>query len=94
VFGLDNTLIDYAADANEAKWGLKTIGTNIEIQSDNFVFSKGPDYMLILPWFFTGNFIGKYLEYLDSGGIFIVPLPKPTLIGKDWYKPLPKEESK
>jgi len=88
VFGLDNSLIDYAAEANEAKWGLKTIGTGIEIQSDEFVFSKNPNYLLVLPWFFINDFISKYYKYLDDGGVFIVPLPEPSLITKKGWKTL------
>lgn len=93
VFDLDNTLIDFAADANKEKWGLKTIGTGIEIQSDEFVFSKNPDYMLILPWFFATNFISKYRDYLENGGMFIIPLPEPTLVTKDRYIPLMGRDS-
>ena len=33
-FGLDNTLIDGIAERSEAKYGLKTAGTNIPIRSE------------------------------------------------------------
>lgn len=85
-FQIDSKQIDYAADTNKEKWGLKTIGTDIEIQGDDFVFDRKPDYMLVLPWFFVNDFISKYNKYLMNGGTFIVPLPEPRMVSRDgWF---------
>ena len=79
-FGLDDTLIDGIAEKSQHKWGLKTIGTNISIYSENEMRKENPDYLLILPWHFINEFIMREDEFLKNGGTFIVPCPKFELI--------------
>jgi len=80
-FGLDNTLIDGIAERSVYKWGLKTIGTNIPIYSEEEMRKAKPDYLLILPWHFINEFIEREKDYLIEGGKFIVPCPKFEIIG-------------
>ena len=79
-FGLDNTLIDGIAEKNSAKWGKKTIGTNIPIYSEEEMRENKPDYLLILPWQFIEEFKERENDYLMHGGKFIVPCPKFEII--------------
>jgi hypothetical protein len=81
-FGLDNTLIDAIAERSPYKFGLKTIGTNIPIISEEEMRKLNPDYMLVLPWHFISEFITREDEYLTNGGKFIVPCPQFEIIGK------------
>ncbi len=81
-FGLDNTLIDAIAERSPYKFGLKTIGTNIPIKSEEEVREMNPDYMLVLPWHFISEFIKREDEFLSKGGKFIVPCPTFEIIGK------------
>lgn len=81
-FGLDNTLIDAIAERSPYKFGLKTIGTNIPIISEEEMRKLNPDYMLVLPWHFISEFIVREDEYLSNGGKFIVPCPAFEIIGK------------
>jgi SAM-dependent methyltransferase len=81
-FGLDNTLIDAIAERSHYKFGLKTIGTNIPILSEEDVRAMNPDYMLVLPWHFISEFIEREDEFLSKGGKFIVPCPNFQIIGK------------
>jgi SAM-dependent methyltransferase len=81
-FGLDNTLIDAIAERSHYKFGLKTIGTNIPILSEEDVRAMNPDYMLILPWHFISEFIKREDEFLSKGGKFIVPCPNFQIIEK------------
>lgn len=81
-FGLDNTLIDAIAERSHYKFGLKTIGTNIPILSEQEVRDMKPDYMLVLPWHFINEFIKREENYLNSGGKFIVPCPYFQIISK------------
>jgi len=81
-FNLDNTLIDGIAERSVFKWGLKTVGTNIKIYSEDDFRKSGADYVLILAWHFVSSFIEREKEYLDGGGKFIVPLPKFEIISK------------
>jgi hypothetical protein len=75
-FELDNTLIDGIAERSPYKYGLKTVGTNIPIYSEDDMRKAKPDYLLILPWHFIHEFCEREKEYLASGGKFIVPCPK------------------
>ena len=81
-FGLDNTLIDAIAERSPYKFGLKTIGTNIPILSEEDVRAMNPDYMLVLPWHFIAEFVKREDEFLSKGGKFIVPCPNFQIIGK------------
>jgi hypothetical protein len=81
-FGLDNTLIDGIAERSAYKFGLKTIGTNIPIYSEEEMRKANPDYLLILPWHFINEFIKREQDFLNKGGKFIVPCPKFEIIGK------------
>ena len=77
--GLDSSLITAAAEVNPDKFGLWTIGTRIPIVPEDKVFAKKPDYFLVLPWHFVRSFVERNAEYLETGGMFIVPMPTPTL---------------
>lgn len=79
-FGLDHTMIDAIAERQECKWGLRTIGTNIPIISEDEMRKRNPDYLLILPWHFVSEFREREREYLMNGGKMIVPMPKFEII--------------
>jgi hypothetical protein len=79
-FGLDHTMIDAMAERSPYKFGLKTIGTNIPILSEEEVRAMKPDYMLVLPWHFISEFVIREQDYLNNGGKFIVPCPKFEII--------------
>lgn len=74
-FGLDHNDITAIAERSPYKFGLKTVGTNIPILSEQEVRDMKPDYMLVLPWHFINEFQLREKEYLDNGGHFIVPCP-------------------
>lgn len=79
-FGLDSSLIDGIAERSPYKWGLKTVGTNIPIYSEDEMRKQNPDYLLVLPWHFINEFVNREEEFLISGGTFIVPCPKFELV--------------
>jgi hypothetical protein len=80
-FGLDHTLIDGIAERSPYKFGLKTVGTNIPIYSEEEMRIAKPDYLLVLPWHFINEFVEREVEFLNGGGKFIVPCPKFEIIG-------------
>ena len=82
-YGLDNTQLQYAVEVNSEKFGLRTVGTNIPIISEETALSDPPNYFLVLPWHFKDMFIKKFDGYLQSGGKLIFPLPEPTVITKN-----------
>lgn len=80
-FGLDHNIIDGIAERSVYKWGLKTVGTNIPIYSEDDMRKAKPDYLLVLPWHFINEFKEREIEFLQRGGKFIVPCPKFEIIG-------------
>lgn len=82
-FGLDNTMIDFIAERSEYKFGLRTVGTNIPIISEEEMRLRKPDYLLVLPWHFINEFVEREKEFLEGGGKFIVPCPEFRIIGKE-----------
>lgn len=81
-FGLDNTLITAMVERSPYKFGLKTVGTNIPIISEDEMRQNQPDYLLVLPWHFINEFVSREQDFLNNGGKFIVPCPKFEIIGK------------
>ena len=74
--GIDNSIIDFAADRNPDKDGATTIGTNIPIISEAKSRAMKPDYYLVLPWHFKKEFLEREKEMLGQGTGFIFPLPE------------------
>lgn len=80
-FGLDHNVITAIAERSPAKFGLKTVGTDIPIISEEEMRKQHPDYLLILPWHFVEDFKQRESEYLRTGGKFIIPCPDFKIIG-------------
>ena len=80
--GIDNSIVDYAADRNPDKDGAKTIGTDIPIISEEKSRAMNPDYYLVLPWHFKTEFIDREKEAIDKGTGFIFPLPEIEILRK------------
>lgn len=80
--GIDNSLIDYAAERNPDKYGARTLGTNIPIISEAESRAMLPDYYLVLPWHFKKEFIEREKEMLERGVGFIFPLPVIEIVTK------------
>lgn len=80
-FNLDNTLIDGIAERSIFKFGLKTVGTNINIYSEDEMRKSKPDYLLVLPWHFINEFYNRESEFIKYGGKMIVPCPKFEIMG-------------
>lgn len=81
-FQLNETMIDGIAERSTFKWGLRTVGSNIKIYSEEEFRRAKPDYVLILAWHFVANFVEREKELLESGTKFIVPCPKFEIISK------------
>jgi hypothetical protein len=75
-WGIDNTLIDGIAERSPAKFGLKTVGSNIPIYSEEEMRAAKPDYLFVLPWHFIESFVRREQDFLKNGGAFIVPCPR------------------
>lgn len=75
-FDLNHNDIVAIAERSPYKFGLQTVGTNIPIISEEEMRNANPDYLLILPWCFIGEFIKREQNLINNGSKFIVPCPK------------------
>jgi 2-polyprenyl-3-methyl-5-hydroxy-6-metoxy-1,4-benzoquinol methylase len=79
--GIDNRIIDAAADRNPDKHGAFTLGTDIPIISEEQSRAMNPDYYLVLPWHFKEEFLEREKETLRRGIKMIFPLPNVEVVG-------------
>lgn len=82
VCGITKADCPYASEVNTEKFGLRTIGSDIEIISEDSALIKHPDYFIVLPWHFKASLKNKerIKDYLSSGGRLIFPLPRLTVV--------------
>lgn len=80
-FGLNTETITAIADRSEAKHGLRTVGSNIPIISEQQMREKNPDYLLVGPAHFISEFKERERALLKSGTKFICIMPKFEIIG-------------
>lgn len=77
VCGLTERDIPAILEVSKDKFGKYCAGSNIPIISEQEGLAQNPDYLLVLPWHFTDFFLEKKKDYLQQGGKFLVPMPKP-----------------
>jgi hypothetical protein len=80
-FGIDRSVIEYIVDDNPIKQGLLTPGLHVPILGPETLYSRKPDYVLVLAWNFAEPIVAKHRDYAGRAGRFIIPLPDLTLAG-------------
>lgn len=79
--GLDETYLDYVIDDAPAKHGAFTPGTRLKIVPSNVLTSiDRPDYVVLFAWPFIAEVKKRNLQYLQSDGKIIVPLPNVEIV--------------
>lgn len=78
--GIDNRVVDCAAERNPDKYGARTLGTDIPIVSEAESRAMKPDYYFVLPWHFREEFLEREQAALDQGIGMIFPLPEIAVI--------------
>jgi hypothetical protein len=78
--GIDNRIIDVAAERNPDKYGAMTLGTDIPIVSEAESRAMKPDYYLVLPWHFREEIVAREESTLKAGTKLIFPLPTVTIV--------------
>ena len=73
-------ILDYVTEKAPLKIGKFTPGTHIPIFHDKKLLKDKPDYALILAWNFSKEIIKNNKKFKESGGRFIIPIPKPKII--------------
>ena len=81
-YGIDDSLINFICERQSQKYGKLTPGSWIKIISDEEMRKIRPDYLFVLPWHFTSEFLQREKELLKNGTKFILPLPELKVIGE------------
>ena len=87
-FGLDKSKIPYISERNPEKVGLRCLGSDIELISEESARSKKPKAFLVLPWNFKDEIVKREKKYLNEGGILMFPMPYPHTVDKNGEKKL------
>lgn len=74
--GIGTDFLDFTVDRNPAKQGTWTPGTRIPILAPEEIFTRRPDYLLILPWNLREEITGKMRGIRAWGGEFVVAIPR------------------
>ena len=77
---IDKDILDYIVDDSPERQGKYTPGTYIPIVSPEVIKKDNIKYLLLLAWNYKNIIIEKERDYLNKGGMFIVPLPKINII--------------
>ena len=83
LFGITKQMLPYISERNPDKVGLRTLGTDIELISEEHARSLKPSCMLVLPWYFKEEIVKREQDYLESGGKLLFPMPYPHMVTKD-----------
>ena len=87
-FGIGRDLVPYLCDRNPEKTGLRTLGTDVEVISEERMRELQPSCLLVLIWFFREELLKREREYLDRGGTMLFPMPHPCIVTKEGETPL------
>lgn len=79
-FGIGTETLDFIADDSPYKQGLFTPGTHIPVVKPDMLYTKKPDYLLILAWNFADSLMDMHARYKKQGGHFIIPVPTPSIV--------------
>ena len=75
-YGITPKLIKYAVERSKHKWGKYTIGSGLEIISEQKSRKLNPDYLYVMPYGFIDEFVKREKKWLDKGGKFLLPYPR------------------
>lgn len=78
--GIGPDLIEYISDTTPIKQGKYTPGAHIPVKSYDEFKGNYPDYAVLFAWNHTKEIMAKEQEFLQSGGKWIVFVPKVVVL--------------
>ena len=82
-FGLTKDKIPYINERNPEKVGLKCLGSDIELISEEKARKINPEAFIVLPWNFKKEIVNREKKYLEGGGKLMFVMPFPHVVTKD-----------
>ncbi len=79
-FNIGRETLDFIVDDSPFKQGLFTPGKHIPVVATDELYTRKPDYVLILAWNFADSIMNMHDKYKRMGGKFIIPVPTPKVI--------------
>jgi SAM-dependent methyltransferase len=79
-FGIGKDQLDFLVDDNALKFGLYSPVSHIPVFPPAELYSRRPDYVLILAWNFAAPIMAAHRQFAAEGGRFIVPMPTVRIV--------------
>ncbi len=79
--GIGRETLEFVVDRNDHKHGMFMPGVHVPILPTRALRERRPDYVLLLAWNFREEILAQQADYLRAGGRFIVPVPRPEIVG-------------
>ena len=79
--GIGRETLSFIVDRSTYKQGKFSPGLHLPILPPEALMERHPDYTLLLTWNFAEEILTQQKDYRAAGGRFIVPVPKPTILG-------------
>jgi len=64
----------YLIDDNQKKHGLFAPDCHLEVKPSSVLYTDKPDVVIVLAWQYAGVICKKQQQFVDEGGVFVVPL--------------------
>lgn len=68
--------LEFLVDDNPLKHGLFAPKCHLPVLPSDEVYSRRPDYVVILAWNFAEPIMKRHQRYIAEGGTFVIPLPE------------------
>lgn len=79
-FGITKNHFAAISERNTDKVGLRTLGTDFELVSEEAARDMRPSCMLVLPWYFKDEIVKREQAYIKGGGKLLMPMPYAHLV--------------
>ena len=66
--GINKKMLPYISERNPFKIGLRTLGTDMILISEEEARKLKPDCMFVIPWNFKEEILEREREYIRKGG--------------------------
>lgn len=80
---INKKLLPYISERNPIKVGLRTLGTDIELISEEQARKIQPDCIFVIPWNFKSEIVEREKEYVGKGGKLLFIMPYPYVLDKN-----------